>query len=58
MDANYSENEITHQMIEAGITPELVERIAKELANWESSGELYEEFARRLAVLFWKNLQK
>ncbi len=54
----YSDTEITPEMVGDGVTPELIDRIASELANWESSGELYEEFARRLAVLFWKGLQK
>jgi hypothetical protein len=54
----YSDTKITPEMVSDGVTPELIERIANELSNWESSGELYDEFARRLAVLFWKSLQK
>jgi hypothetical protein len=58
MCANYSEIEITSEMERAGVTPELIVQVVDELAKWESSGELYEEFARRLLALIWKNLKK
>jgi hypothetical protein len=58
MSANYSEIEITPEMVRDGVTPELIACIVDELAKWESSGELYEEFALRLAVIFWKSLHK
>lgn len=50
------ETEITWAMVEAGLDEEFLDRIAHELAEWEPSGELYGEFARRLAVLFYKQM--
>ncbi len=58
MGAIKSEVEITPEMIAAGIDEKLIAEVTDEIAAWEAGGELYEEFARRLLVLFWKNLKK
>lgn len=56
MDANNSE--ITSEMIAAGIDEDFLSHLVNQLEEWERSGELYDEFARRLAVLFWKKIHK